>query len=202
LIKKDGRTRANATAFRQWRSWLRGVDSVANPHSNQNVQWWGNIAQVLASSLVTSAKASLEEGDVPLFVQYFGQPASQDRLQKVEGNYEKVGAYLTRTITYHALGSNVCGESAKLGIFSIPNNIWLGGCFFAAPLMGIDSKAGIVLHEASHLAAGTKDYSDKNEADAESLANTDPKKAIKNANNYEYFAERSGFVQTVPSAIP
>jgi hypothetical protein len=106
------------------------------------------------------------------------------------------------TVTYHALSSNLCGEVVHFWKLGIPDNIWLGGCFFAAALTGIDSKGGIVLHEVSHLAVSTKDYSDTNEADAENLANTDPKKALKNANNYEYFAERSGFVQTVPSAIP
>jgi RHS repeat-associated protein len=170
--------------------------------SAQNVQWWGNIAQIIATSLVSSAEANLNPANTPLFTQYFGQPASQDRIQKVEGNYEKIGAYLTHTITYHALNSSVCGQVVHLWKLGVPDNIWLGGCFFAAPLTGIDSKGGIVLHEVSHLAAGTGDTSDTNEADAENLADTDAKKAIRNANNYEYFAERSGFVQTIPSAIP
>ena len=176
--------------------------SLFTTSSAQNVQWWGNIAQALATSLVTAAELNLSPANIPLFVQYFGQPANQKRIHRVEGTYEKIGAYLTHTITYHALNSNDCGETVQFLIFNVSNNIWLGRCFFAAPLMGIDSKAGIVLHEVSHLAAGTGDYSDTNEADAENLANTDPKKALKNANNYEYFAERSGFVQTVPSQTP
>jgi len=46
------------------------------------------------------------------------------------------------------------------------------------------------VHEMSHEVAGTRDF-DYGTADSKSRARTDPGKAIRNADNYEYFAERA-----------
>lgn len=60
--------------------------------------------------------------------------------------------------------------------------------FFAMPEEGIDSRFGTVVHELSHLVAGTDDYVYGVE-DAQDLAARSPRKAANNADNYEYFVE-------------
>ncbi len=66
----------------------------------------------------------------------------------------------------------------------------LGLCpaFFRARLEGFDSRWGILLHEVTHLAAGTRDHAYGRRA-AAVLAKDDPARAAENADNYEYFLE-------------
>ncbi|KAF7311762.1 Peptidyl-Lys metalloendopeptidase [Mycena indigotica] len=60
--------------------------------------------------------------------------------------------------------------------------------FFTAKPKGSNSQAGVLVHEASHMIAGTQDFvSGKNAA--QGLAIRDPNTAIQNADNYEFFAE-------------
>lgn len=66
----------------------------------------------------------------------------------------------------------------------------MGVCpaFFRAARTGQDSQGGIILHEMSHLALGTRDHAYQ-PARAEALAKDDPAAAQMNADSYEYFAE-------------
>lgn len=72
----------------------------------------------------------------------------------------------------------------------IDNNIYLGGAFWKAKVKGSDSKAGTIIHELTHRLHGTSDHVYGQE-DAKILAKTEPDKATTNADNYEYFAEKS-----------
>jgi peptidyl-Lys metalloendopeptidase len=56
---------------------------------------------------------------------------------------------------------------------------------------GFDNRWGILIHEASHLAAGTQDFVYGPRA-ALLLAKQDPERAALNADNYEYFVESLG----------
>lgn len=71
-----------------------------------------------------------------------------------------------------------------------PPTIYLGQMFCKAPPTGMDSKAGTLCHEMSHFKTigGTKDYvyGAKN---AEQLAKKKPKKAMKSADNFQYYCE-------------
>ncbi|MBR0679588.1 hypothetical protein GXW74_03755 [Roseomonas eburnea] len=60
--------------------------------------------------------------------------------------------------------------------------------YFRAARSGQDSQGGIVLHEMSHLALGTRDHAYQPRG-AEALAKDDPAAAQMNADSYEYFAE-------------
>jgi peptidyl-Lys metalloendopeptidase len=73
-----------------------------------------------------------------------------------------------------------------------PYKIYLCGAFWRAPLTGTDSKGGTLIHEMSHfnVVAGTNDWAYGQTAAAR-LAQTDPKKAIDNADSHEYFAENN-----------
>ncbi len=61
--------------------------------------------------------------------------------------------------------------------------------FLECPLIGEDSQAGTIVHEVSHLVAGTHDYA-YGAVNCAALASNHPEKAIKNADSYEYFVEK------------
>lgn len=66
----------------------------------------------------------------------------------------------------------------------------MGFCpaYFRAARGGQDSQGGIVIHEMSHLALGTRDHAYQPRG-AEALAKDNPSAALMNADSYEYFAE-------------
>lgn len=66
----------------------------------------------------------------------------------------------------------------------------MGFCraFFRAGRTGQDNQGGIVVHEMSHLALGTRDHAYQPHG-VEALAKDDPRAALMNADSYEYFAE-------------
>lgn len=95
------------------------------------------------------------------------------------------------------LGSLYIRSSVLLTAYVYPTlfgHVYLCGQFMAAPLHGTDSKAGTMVHEASHFIenAGTLDiaYSTEN---AQFLALSDPSQAIMNADSHEYFAENDPY---------
>ncbi|PIL23275.1 hypothetical protein GSI_14585 [Ganoderma sinense ZZ0214-1] len=71
-------------------------------------------------------------------------------------------------------------------------SVHLCGLFWAAPLFGTDSQAGILVHEASHFTVngGTQDYA-YGQPEAQTLAKSNPEQAVMNADNHEYFAENN-----------
>ncbi len=88
-----------------------------------------------------------------------------------------------------------CGCSDSYYAYVYPNQpyqIYVCNAFWSAPLTGTDSKAGTLIHEMSHFSvvAGTSDYAYGKSA-ARSLATSNPARAVKNADNHEYFAENS-----------
>lgn len=114
--------------------------------------------------------------------------------------------YSTVTTNYTAL-SNAwdnasvtfdCGCKKPYYAYVYPNqpyNIYLCKVFWTAPMDGTDSKGGTLIHEMSHFSvvAGTNDYV-YGQAGARNLAITNPDNAIKNADNYEYFAENNPYI--------
>lgn len=88
-----------------------------------------------------------------------------------------------------------CGSPESCGnrpIFAIANltrgTINLCPMFFNARNEGGDSRPGVLVHETSHLAAGTTDIV-YGQAAARALALKQPERAAVNADNYEYFVE-------------
>jgi peptidyl-Lys metalloendopeptidase len=73
-----------------------------------------------------------------------------------------------------------------------PYRIYLCNSFWAAPNAGTDSRAGTIIHELSHFSvvAGTNDYAYGKTA-ARNLARTNPSRAVRNADNHEYFGENT-----------
>lgn len=89
----------------------------------------------------------------------------------------------------------ICGTAESCGnrpVFAIAHlvrrTVTLCPMFFNARNEGADSRPGIMVHEMSHLAAGTGDMAYGRNA-AMALARKEPDRAALNADNYEYFVE-------------
>jgi hypothetical protein len=82
-----------------------------------------------------------------------------------------------------------CGPALRMA-YAAPSRGVLGLCpsFFRAGDSGYDTRWGVLIHEASHIAAGTRDHAYGPQATA-ILAKQDPIRAAENADNYEYFVE-------------
>ncbi len=73
-----------------------------------------------------------------------------------------------------------------------PYKVYLCGAFWSAPTIGTDSKAGTLVHESSHFTVlgGTQDHA-YGQTGAKALARNNPGRAVRNADNHEYFAENT-----------
>lgn len=118
---------------------------------------------------------------------WFGEYTSS-RYSTVQSHFNAIySAFNTQTFTFHC----DCTDSAYAYVYTNqPYNVHLCNAFWNAPSLGIDSKAGTLVHEASHftVVAGTSDYAYGTSA-CQRLATSNPKKAINNADSHEYFAE-------------
>lgn len=110
------------------------------------------------------------------------------RYSTVQSHYTAIhSAFATKTVEFYC----DCNDSAYAYVYSNqPYKIHLCNAFWNAPNLGIDSKAGTLVHEMSHfnVVAGTSDYAYGTSA-CQRLASTNPKKAVNNADSHEYFAE-------------
>ena len=83
----------------------------------------------------------------------------------------------------------LCGTRPIFGIASLTRGtITLCPLFFNARNEGFDSRPGVIIHEVSHIAAGTLDIAYGRIA-AMALALKQPDRAAINADNLEYFVE-------------
>lgn len=121
------------------------------------------------------------------YITWFGAYTTS-RYSTVQSHFTSIfSAFNTKTVTFHC----DCTDSAYAYVYSNqPYNIHLCNAFWNAPNLGIDSKAGTLVHEMSHftVVAGTSDYA-YGTAACQRLASSNPKKAINNADCHEYFAE-------------
>ncbi len=134
--------------------------------------------------------ASLSEDarlNSPRYRQWFGA-YDESRFDLVLGTYENLAAVLaTESIQFNC----GCDENGFFAFVfpSQPFDVYLCPAFWRASLTGRDSKAGTILHELTHFPAiqGTDDFAYAIETVA--LAIENPDRAVRNADNYEYFAE-------------
>lgn len=123
---------------------------------------------------------------------WFGEYTS-NRYGTVQTHFTALtDAFNNAGITFH------CGCKQNYYAYVYPDkpyNIYLCKVFWTAPLAGTDSKAGTLIHEMSHfyVVASTKDYV-YGQTGAKNLALTNPDQAIMNADNHEYFAENTPFL--------
>jgi peptidyl-Lys metalloendopeptidase len=88
------------------------------------------------------------------------------------------------------LACNDRGQCRSAFAYTVVSVGLLGLCpgFFTAGTDGTDTRWGVLIHEATHLAGGTDDHAYGRRA-ALVLAKQDPARAAANADSYEYFVE-------------
>lgn len=152
----------------------------------------GNAAQQTATSqahidgygLAVAAVAALDNN--AQYQEWFGTYTAQ-RFQTVKDNYTKVRDMMqTTTFTYDLTGTG-CGSSVYAYTYKGTTTVWMCDLFWSAPTLGTDSKAGTVLHELTHAVANTDDIT-YGQPNCRQLAINNPDKAVKNADNHEYYA--------------
>jgi peptidyl-Lys metalloendopeptidase len=118
---------------------------------------------------------------------WFGSYTSS-RYATVQSHYTNIySTFTTKTVTFYC----DCTDSSYAYVYANqPYKIHLCNAFWNAPMTGIDSKAGTLVHETSHftVVAGTQDYAYGQSA-CKSLAISNPSSAVMNADSHEYFAE-------------
>lgn len=109
----------------------------------------------------------------------------------VRGVLQRTLALLERPDTLKLLCNPPTNCRGATFAWVIPAARTLGVCpaFFRARRTGVDSRWGILIHEATHIAAGTDDHAYGVDG-ALRLAKQDPRRAAENADNYEYFVEQ------------
>lgn len=129
----------------------------------------------------------------PRYSTWFGE-YTEARFNRVVSNFESMETALQEETLRFDCGCDEQGTYAYV-YPNRPYDIFLCPEFRRSNIDGTDSQAGTIIHELSHftILADTDDhvYSQRG---AQSLASSDPDKAIANADNHEYFAENTPFL--------
>jgi peptidyl-Lys metalloendopeptidase len=141
-----------------------------------------------ARSYSENAKQYLNAGTVgPRYTTWFGTYSSTN-YNTVRSHFVSIDdAMDNKPLAFYC----DCTSSAYAYVYpSDPYKVHLCKAFWSAPTTGTDSKAGTIIHEVSHfnVVAGTDDHAYGQTA-CKRLAQTNPKRAIDNADSHEYFAE-------------
>lgn len=149
-------------------------------------------AVLTARSYTEHAKGYLNAGTTgPRYTTWFGAYNStryatmQQHLFTIDEKMDLTDGQVTIDCT--------CTQSYYAFVYkNDPYKIHVCNAFWTAPLHGTDSKAGTLIHEMSHftVVADTDDWV-YGQSGASNLANTDPTKAIDNADSHEYFSENT-----------
>jgi hypothetical protein len=117
---------------------------------------------------------------------WFGDTAPQ----VIHERLRLTAAWLDRPESLKLLCNDPRGCHGWRMAYTAPSRRIVGLCpsFFRARVTGFDTSWGVLIHEASHLGAGTEDHAYGAEA-ALILAKQDPQRAALNADSYEYFVE-------------
>lgn len=169
--------------------YAMGVGAYYGCSSSQQ----STLSTALSNATTISGKAKTWLANNPsggaYFVKWFGAYTSA-RFSTVTSHFNAIySSFTTKSIDFDC--STCTMTNAYAYVYATqPYRIYLCGYFWKAPATGRDSKAGTLVHEDSHfnVVASTSDYV-YGETKALQLAKTQPKKAINNADNHEYFAE-------------
>ena len=122
-----------------------------------------------------------------LYTDWYGA-FDQGRYDTVTDHYGDISKVLeTESVTYDFNGPQ-CQPSYFAYTYPGSRTVYLCAQYLSAAQIGTDCKFGTLVHEWSHAVSDTDDYV-YGETGAGNLANTDPGKAIDNADNHEYFTE-------------
>ena len=121
----------------------------------------------------------------PYIRRWFGEGQNNLVLKNLQTTQQRLNQ--SQQLTIHCNDPQTCrGQFA----YARRSANLLGLCrpFFQARFEGQDNRWGIIIHEVTHLAALTGDYAYQPRG-AQALAKSDPSRAARNADNYEYFVE-------------
>jgi hypothetical protein len=140
-----------------------------NPFTNSTYRKWfgANVALASFFSLTCYEFAKIVYGDIRKVLNFGESPFPQ---------------------VYNLTGAG-CQPSYVAYTYKDSKSVWLCALFWPRPTYaGPNSKFGTLIHEWSHARCYTSDHA-YGETGCLSLAASDPKKAVLNADNYQYFAE-------------
>ena len=142
-----------------------------------------------AKSMASDASAYLGANKTgSRYTTWFGA-YNATRYATVRSNFTKIGDALnTKPLVFNC----ACSSSAYAYVYPTqPYQIYLCNAYWNAPTSGTDSKGGTTIHELSHfnVVAGTDDLAYGQTACKKLASNA--KRAIKNADSHEYFAENT-----------
>jgi peptidyl-Lys metalloendopeptidase len=115
------------------------------------------------------------------------------RWGRVKGHFEKIqDALANKAMAFHCRGLECEDSTFAYVLPTEPYMVYLCNQFWSAQLLGTDSRAGTIVHEASHfnIVAHTDDHT-YGQRDAKNLAINSPERATANADSHEYFAENT-----------
>jgi peptidyl-Lys metalloendopeptidase len=126
------------------------------------------------------------EPDHPHIARWFGDTPRA----RIASTLQRTEAWLAPPQRFKVLCNDPPSCRGPRMAYAVPARQIVGVCpaFFRASLQGQDNRWGIMIHEASHIAAGTNDHAYGPTASA-ILAKSDPQRAAENADNFEYFVE-------------
>ena len=124
----------------------------------------------------------------PRYTTWFGAYSSGN-YSKIKSNFAAIGDALNnKPLTFNCN----CTSTAYAYVYPTrPYEVFLCKAYWNAPTSGTDSKGGTTIHELSHfdVVAGTDDLAYGQTACKKLASNA--KRAIKNADSHEYFAENT-----------
>lgn len=188
---RDASYYASLGALRAPAIELTRAVSYANCSSSQSSQLPAAHSQ--AQSYAGNANSYFNAGTVSArFTTWFGAYTSS-RYATAKDHFNKINNVLQNLNTTYDCYCTPSSASAFAYVYpSQPYIIHLCNAFWAANVSGTDSRGGTIIHEQSHftLNGGTQDYA-YGHTNAKRLATSQPKKAVMNADNHEYFAENT-----------
>lgn len=172
-----------------------GVQDVANRHpadipgpvcSAQHRPLIEEAVAVARSRTEDAARFILAQPGHPHVTRWFGDAPRGDIARRLQ----QTAALLAQPDTVKMLCNDPPACTGSRMAYAAVGRAIMGVCpaFFRARMDGYDTRWGILVHEASHLAAGTNDHA-YGPAAAMQLAQSDPRRAAENADNLEYFVE-------------
>lgn len=142
--------------------------------------------QVAQQRTAAAALFVQQQPDHPHITRWFGDAPRAE----IADRLRRTAAQLGRPESVKILCNDPPACRGSRMAYASPGRGIIGLCpgFFRARMDGYDSRWGVLVHEASHLAAGTDDFAYGPTA-ALILAKQDPRRAARNADTYEYFVE-------------
>ncbi|EJJ27758.1 M35 family metallo-endopeptidase [Rhizobium sp. CF142] len=175
-----------------------GIDEQKKACSSQQTADLNEALKAAKSGLLKTIKSigSPTAADENRFVAWFGVGTPAD-IQSVRGVYE-TALTLTSISTYWCPNNSIPELVWDIGDMAAvhpdaPGAMFFTPEFFTHPKAGTDSQQGTIVHELSHRSGATLHPEVYQPGPAKNLAVSDPAKARKNGDNFQYYYENLMF---------